>query len=589
MFRRGLSVCIGIMACMMIWVTGAHSQEPGDQIFLPLINGGGPTATFTPTATATATDTATATPTPTSTNTPTPTNTPTSTFTPTPTPRNCPLPGVWAGERGRKIVFSISEIGACQVETLTLRTTLACSNGGSVSQRITFLSPKAIFNNHFSYEGSATVSGDFAANGLVSGSWSSSYRDPISGNTCSGSGSWQASHVDFSANTQLIDTTFLAATALITADLDRDGDLDLLGSGETSGVIWWENQGTLTFAKHVVSQNEQFYDGASVQAVDLDGDQDIDIVSGANFRGPAWWENDGSETFTKHALVNSTFFAKSAVVVDLDGDSDMDIVVGDSLHDRISWFENDGSQNFMLHELTARLPEPQSVQVVDLDGDGDLDFAAALSNLIEGKLAWWENDGAQAFTEHVLTTDYAGAKSIFAVDLNQDGHIDLLSTATNKNDLSWWQNDGAGNFAAHTLDNSLLGAQGVYAADADGDLDIDIVAAAYEGDMIALWENDGNAAFTKRIVADGFYGVQAAHIADIDGDGMPDILGASAILNTVAAWLGNPANHVSIQRAGNRTNVDMTPTTILETCHPDSGKKVRYHNGILTNSLETGC
>lgn len=587
MFRRNLFVGTVTVCLAMIWLVVIHLQHARAQIYLPLVNNG-PAATFTPTSTATATATPTSTPTATATDTPTPTNTPTPTFTPTATPRNCPLSGVWAGDRGRRIVFFIPETGSCQINTLTLRTMLAC-NSGSVSQRITFLSPAAIVNKHFSYDGSATVIGDFITDDAANGTWSSTYRDPFSGVTCSGSGSWQANHLTFPSNTWLIDTNFLAATTIISADIDRDGDLDLLGGSETSGIHWWENQGNSSLVRHVVSKDENFYDATSVQAVDLDGDQDLDIVSGADFRGPAWWENDGSQNFTKHALVNTTLFANSAVAVDLDGDADVDIVIADSLNARISWFENDGAQTFTKHDLTNRLPEPQSVQVVDLDGDGDLDFAAALSNLIEGKVAWWENDGSQTFTEHTLNGDYAGAKSVFAVDLNKDDHIDLLSTAADKNDLSWWQNDGAGNFTLHSLDSSFLGVQGVYAADADGDLDVDIVAAAYEGDMIALWENDGNAVFTKRSIASDFYGAQAAHIADIDGDGMPDILGASSILNTVAAWLGNPPNHASVQRSAIRADLDTTVTTILDACHKDSGQKEIYRNGMLVATLETGC
>ena len=216
-------------------------------------------------------------------------------------------------------------------------------------------------------------------------------------------------------------------------------------------------------------------------------------------------------------------------------------------------------------------------------------MVAALSNLIEGKVAWWENDGAQTFSEHVLNGSYAGAKSVFAADINKDNHIDILSTASTQNDLRWWQNDGAGNFTAHSLDSNFLGVQGVYAADVDGDLDVDIVAASYEGDMIALWENDGNALFTKRIIASNFYGAQAVHIADIDGNGVPDILGVSSILNTVAAWLDNPSNRGYVHRSPVPRDNGTRFKTILKVCRGDHEPKEVYHNGVLVTIVAKGC
>ena len=44
----------------------------------------------------------------------------------------------------------------------------------------------------------------------------------------------------------------------------------------------------------------------------------------------------------------------------------------------------------------------------------------------DGTIAWHENDGEESFTERVITTDANGARSAFAVDVDQDGFVDVF-------------------------------------------------------------------------------------------------------------------------------------------------------------------
>ncbi len=61
-----------------------------------------------------------------------------------------------------------------------------------------------------------------------------------------------------------------------------------------------------------------------------------------------------------------------------------------------------------------------SVFAADVDGDGDTDVLMASSH--DNKIAWYENDGGlpPAFTERVISTTAAGARSGFATDLVLD-------------------------------------------------------------------------------------------------------------------------------------------------------------------------
>jgi hypothetical protein len=106
-----------------------------------------------------------------------------------------------------------------------------------------------------------------------------------------------------------IDDTWTQAHALTLADLDGDGDLELVtgkrfmahnGSDPDEsgplGVYWYDlKRGqNPTWVKHVISYNEGIGAGMNIVAVDLDGDGDLDIVVTGKWGGPVWFENRGT-------------------------------------------------------------------------------------------------------------------------------------------------------------------------------------------------------------------------------------------------------------------------------------------------------
>lgn len=87
-----------------------------------------------------------------------------------------------------------------------------------------------------------------------------------------------------------IDTTLKSPHALATGDVDRDGDLDLASCGSDSNELaWFENDGHARFRKHTISLAQRSYE---VRLVDRDGDGDLDVlVSGEKTGNLAWYEN----------------------------------------------------------------------------------------------------------------------------------------------------------------------------------------------------------------------------------------------------------------------------------------------------------
>ena len=105
-------------------------------------------------------------------------------------------------------------------------------------------------------------------------------------------------------------------------------------------------------------------DGASsVATADVDGDGDLDVLS-ASFEDDtiAWYENDGSQGFTLHVISDTADGASCVATADVDGDGDLDVLSASFEDDTIAWYENDGSQGFTLRVISDTADGASSVR-----------------------------------------------------------------------------------------------------------------------------------------------------------------------------------------------------------------------------------
>lgn len=58
----------------------------------------------------------------------------------------------------------------------------------------------------------------------------------------------------------------------------------------------------------------------------------------------------------------------------------------------------------------------------------------------DDKISWYENDGSQNFTEHIITQNAIGVVSVFAIDLDGDTDIDVLSASFDDSKIAWYEN-----------------------------------------------------------------------------------------------------------------------------------------------------
>ncbi len=85
-------------------------------------------------------------------------------------------------------------------------------------------------------------------------------------------------------------------------------------------------------------------DGAySVFAADIDGDGDTDVLSSSTLDDKiALYKNNGSSppVFTEHLISDAADGAHSVFAADIDGDGDTDVLSASGYDDKIAWYEN---------------------------------------------------------------------------------------------------------------------------------------------------------------------------------------------------------------------------------------------------------
>ena len=355
-----------------------------------------------------------------------------------------------------------------------------------------------------------------------------------------------------SSSMQVVDNTLNWAHAVFAADLDGDGDMDML-SGSVNGntVAWYENngiKGNPSFTKKNIDNNA--VGAVSVYATDIDGDGDIDVLSASYLdKTVAWYENGGhssNPTFTKRVITNTADGVRTVYATDIDGDGDMDVLSASYNDDTIAWYQNAGQKinpTFTKHIIDNDADGAYSVYAADIDGDGDMDVLSA--SLDGDTIAWYEYAGQSSnptFTKRVLTTTADRTYTVYATDIDRDGDMDIIFSSFNDNKLAWLENSGQRpnpTFTLRIITTTAYGAHYVYAADIDGDGDTDILSASHNDNTVAWYENGGqssNPTFTKRVITTAATQTNEVYAADIDGDGDIDVMSSGS--NTIA-WYRN--------------------------------------------------
>ncbi len=332
-------------------------------------------------------------------------------------------------------------------------------------------------------------------------------------------------------------------------DLNNDGLLDFVAGGFT-GLSLFLNAGTVNQA--VFEKVENFFSGLEVGSspvpdlADVDGDGDLDLVVGLSESGVVkLYTNTGTAgeaQFSEAAVseIGDVGLYAYPVFCDLDADQDPDLLVGRDSHGFI-YYQNTGNVNQPQWEADPQLFAGlgnetywNSPGLVDLTGDGAFDLVFGTAS---GPLSYYVNSGTPSAAAWQINTalfggviDVGGASNPYFYDYDNDGDLDMFS-GSQLGDIKYYRNTGTPSGPAWEENSAAFASlkHSIYSAVAMGDVNGDGLADAIVGDLSGKLYYHRNTGFGFTLVTEALQSISlggwtAPRLVDYDQDGDLDIV-----------------------------------------------------------------
>ena len=369
----------------------------------------------------------------------------------------------------------------------------------------------------------------------------------------------------------LIDDTLNYGYAISTVDLTGNGSLDIIAVDSNIGLYWYENDGNGNFVKHVIHQKRgEWLERHTVGDINNDGKPEIIFVD--NIGGSLlWFEYDGDprdkKSWKYHYVSEHEFpSAYDVTVGDINNDGQLELAASAYVHggNRFSWFERTQGA-WTQHIIEENIPENRTVELVDFTQNGLLDVLGTSAS--NGQVIIYENLGNSAknrWSKHVIDI-FNGPKHGHAVDMNNDGNMDILMTgglplnantvvtgfnldAQSKRELAlqekivWYEHPGGSDLTKpwrkHSIYDGFTGFEAI-GVDLDNDGQLEVVASALGPSLtmpsggISVFKHKGDprGKWDMKIIKENWNETQQILSVDLNSNGLNDIVGVANCVN----------------------------------------------------------
>ncbi len=304
------------------------------------------------------------------------------------------------------------------------------------------------------------------------------------------------------------------------------------------------------FADNIIPINIESSLKSDLITIDVNGDGDIDIIhSGQEL---VLYQNMGNFVFENKGTIYDGSLGRFGFhdIVDFNNDGLEDLFFSGVSQDyssmNISVLISNGNGTFSLElvqDLDLLVDQPR-IAVGDFNNDGDCDFI--LVREIDQLIEWYDNNGDEFEVIQVQNIEgIISVQSVDLVDLNNNTFLDLVINYVYLDpNIKFYENDTQGNFLPPQI---VFDGAGIAVditvpkfGDYDNDGDNDVFLAVEGTDSFGLVRNENDFSdfmnFANKVVPQ----IWALEIGDVDGDANIDIiLGGTNGMNQELGWFSN--------------------------------------------------
>jgi tetratricopeptide (TPR) repeat protein len=223
----------------------------------------------------------------------------------------------------------------------------------------------------------------------------------------------------------------VAASALLPLDWDNDFRTDLVAAtGAGLRLLRQDESGAFVDATaRAAAGATNACDCVGAWAADIEMDGDLDIVAAPRDGGPLLYRNNGDGTWTTRPIFVEVMAMRGFAWGDVDRDVDPDAVVLDA-QGNVHVFANRQAGTFALLDPIRGVARVAAVAIADVDADGVFDIvaldAAGSLHRITRRGSTWE--AATLASWDGLAGAEPGSHRLFAADIDNNGAIDVVAS-----------------------------------------------------------------------------------------------------------------------------------------------------------------